>query len=699
MSNSWLDYPSTSNLFKQSYIKDFIDVSGDLYVRNHNINGISSDISMNGTVTCNSITITGAVTGINSDVQTELDAKQNVLTAGTGITIDAYNTISSSGGGGGGPVQNISVVTNSSVTQSLVFDGDTAFANGEPYYDSINNSNGRWGDGVKISNDGNTILIGMPLLDNPPGGNGNESGMVTYRRSGNTWNLLGQVVYAPDAGMSVGYRGGYEISRTGDYIGHTSYFPSPGKALIYKLVGNSWVQHGNVIEGHNTDYKYLGSTTIKISDTGNTVFINAGGQYPYLTYPSKITIWDLINNVWTLRGGLTHGVLSAHSYNNWNNRFTYQTNGYAFGQYHDMFDIANNGDTLLIGVRTSPGEALVIDWDGSKWVERSATTVLIGTQLRYAERVAIHKDGNMIAIFEHSVGVHVFKYENGDWSKIGSTITYGLTFGYRMLGISDDELYIAGMDGQIVGKTVIFKWNGTDWQIFGNVISGGRFMGDFASETLSFITGETWVSTANATYNNVPVYDTTVNVLNDTTIESDGIVNENLDVSGGDIIVSGSTVHSSDIRLKGDIEALSETLSVILKLSPELYDKKPNIHQSSGIFKRESGFIAQEIWYKIPELRHLIQFPDNNNSVRDMSYNRIIQEPNDLSNNELHDMSYNEITNEVNIYSEPKYEEYGWGTKPVGINYEGLIAYLVGAIQELKTKIEAQTAEINNLTE
>jgi len=37
MSNSWLDYPTTSNLFKQSYIKDFLDVSGDVYIRNGNI--------------------------------------------------------------------------------------------------------------------------------------------------------------------------------------------------------------------------------------------------------------------------------------------------------------------------------------------------------------------------------------------------------------------------------------------------------------------------------------------------------------------------------------------------------------------------------------------------------------------------------------------------------------------------------------
>ena len=100
MSNSWLDYPTTSNLFKQSYIKEFFDISGDLYVRNNNISGINSDISMNGTLTCNSLILTESTgAGINGDVQTALDGKQDILTSGSGIDI-TDDTISAIGGGG-----------------------------------------------------------------------------------------------------------------------------------------------------------------------------------------------------------------------------------------------------------------------------------------------------------------------------------------------------------------------------------------------------------------------------------------------------------------------------------------------------------------------------------------------------------------------------------------------------------------------
>ena len=99
MSNSWLEHPNISNLFNQTYMKDFLDISGDLYIRNHNINGINSDISMNGTLTCNSLTLTeGTGAGINSDVQTVLDGKQDLLTAGTGVDI-SNDTISLNSGG------------------------------------------------------------------------------------------------------------------------------------------------------------------------------------------------------------------------------------------------------------------------------------------------------------------------------------------------------------------------------------------------------------------------------------------------------------------------------------------------------------------------------------------------------------------------------------------------------------------------
>jgi 3D (Asp-Asp-Asp) domain-containing protein len=106
MSKTWLYDASNSNIFKQSYMKGFLDISGDLYVRNGSLIA-TNDISMNGNVSCNTISLTVpfSSSGINSDVSGALALKQNTLIAGAGITIDG-STINASSG------NTISTITN-----------------------------------------------------------------------------------------------------------------------------------------------------------------------------------------------------------------------------------------------------------------------------------------------------------------------------------------------------------------------------------------------------------------------------------------------------------------------------------------------------------------------------------------------------------------------------------------------------------
>jgi len=124
MSNDWVQYKSTSNSLKKTYIKDFLDVSGEMYVRNGNIN-IEGNITALGDLTCKNISlVTGALdSGINGDVQTALDEKQETLTAGTNITINGV-TISSSGGGGGVIEGLTSSASNTTMNARVVINGD-----------------------------------------------------------------------------------------------------------------------------------------------------------------------------------------------------------------------------------------------------------------------------------------------------------------------------------------------------------------------------------------------------------------------------------------------------------------------------------------------------------------------------------------------------------------------------------------------
>ena len=102
---------------------------------------------------------------------------------------------------------------------------------------------------------------------------------------------------------------------------------------------------------------------------------------------------------------------------------------------------------------------------------------------------------------------------------------------------------------------------------------------------------------------------------------------------------------TSDARIKSNTEIIVNSLDTLSKLKPVMYDK-------DGL--EESGFIAQDIYYDAPELRHLVQLGKDAN-------------PNETKN-------------------EPNYED--WGEEHAKLDYVGLIAYTVAAINELREMVE-----------
>ena len=108
---------------------------------------------------------------------------------------------------------------------------------------------------------------------------------------------------------------------------------------------------------------------------------------------------------------------------------------------------------------------------------------------------------------------------------------------------------------------------------------------------------------------------------------------------------SGQLLVFSDKRRKSKIKAMSKSLDTLSKLVPNLYEKEG---------KRESGFIAQEMYYGVREMRHIV-WPD-----RDANPNDDAPEPN---------------------YSD-------WGKRHACLRYLHFIAYVVKSIQELRVRIE-----------
>lgn len=154
-------------------------------------------------------------------------------------------------------------------------------------------------------------------------------------------------------------------------------------------------------------------------------------------------------------------------------------------------------------------------------------------------------------------------------------------------------------------------------------------------------------------------------------IEFDGnvVVEGDLSVSGN-VVVSGSTVYTSDDRIKVNEQKIENALENINKLTPQIYDKRESLDVSSNITVCDSGLIAQDIWYKTPELRHLVNVKNS------------------------YDIKHMDLDDTIN--PDPSYNDYGWPNKPAAVNYIASIAYLVSAIQELNIKYEENKIVINN---
>ena len=105
-------------------------------------------------------------------------------------------------------------------------------------------------------------------------------------------------------------------------------------------------------------------------------------------------------------------------------------------------------------------------------------------------------------------------------------------------------------------------------------------------------------------------------------------------------------------------------------MRPQLYDKKPSIdNEDETTWYKESGLIAQEVYYDAPELRHLV---------------RRGKAQTDEEGNEI---PLPEIPTSIDPTQDPDYSS--WGEEAASLNYIGLSAYLVKANNELHDRVKA----------
>ena len=147
----------------------------------------------------------------------------------------------------------------------------------------------------------------------------------------------------------------------------------------------------------------------------------------------------------------------------------------------------------------------------------------------------------------------------------------------------------------------------------------------------------------------------------------------------GSLKVNGSSV-SSDDRIKIDEELILDATNILLRLRPQKYKKytlsnledvKEYIENKKDHCIIESGLIAQEIFYEVPELRFLIS-----NTI---DTNKDDETPRNFSD----------------IKNDPDYSN--WPDEIASVNYTGLIPYLIRGFQEQNNEINTLKTKVSEL--
>ena len=139
---------------------------------------------------------------------------------------------------------------------------------------------------------------------------------------------------------------------------------------------------------------------------------------------------------------------------------------------------------------------------------------------------------------------------------------------------------------------------------------------------------------------------------------------------------TGNTTLSDD-RIKDNEMYIENATDTLLKLKPQVYDKKliwniSKLGETSNVkVVRESGLITQDVWYDAPELRHLVHLGEDAEPGEDKPV----------------------TDNDPTI--DPDYTS--WGDNVSLIEYTGLIPYLIKSNQELHGEIQALKARITSL--
>lgn len=337
------------------------------------------------------------------------------------------------------------------------------------------------GTAVSMSSDGTIIAIGAQYNNDA----GNDAGHArVYELVGNTWIQKGNDI----DGAAPLDRFGEELSLSSD--GTTLAIASEynddagqdaGHVRVFEWSGNSWVQKGADIDGFLAEGF---ARAVSINGNGNIVAVGAPLYDSLANTGGAVRVFEWDGAAWNQMGSTL-----------------------ASGSFHNRFGTSvcldGVGHTLIVGATeedggwsNDPGRAAIIRWDGTSW---STEAVFIGEGFddEFGTWVTMNDSGTVAAVGapnndggpgSNTGHVRVFEWDGTSWAQKGPDIDGALheDRSGRAIDLSADGNIVAiGASGHDPdGHVRLFEWNGVFWDQIGTDLDGeadGGFAGTAGS--------------------------------------------------------------------------------------------------------------------------------------------------------------------------------------------------------------------------
>ncbi len=304
-------------------------------------------------------------------------------------------------------------------------------------------ANKNFGAALSLNEAGTILAIG----DSASGLGGNLAGLVRiFKLQGGAWLQNGNDIYGAAELNSCGTSVALSASGNRVVVGsplNDDVADDSGHVRVFDLVGNTWEQVGNSIEGSSKDDLF--GNSVSISDDGNIIAVSAPGA-------NRVSMYELSGDEWMLLGNS----LNANQ---------------------ARISLSGNGKVIVVGepkINADQGKVSAYEYTNGSWLIKGISLTGDEDGDMFGNSVSINQNGTVLiaGAERHEVNgnnsgqAKVFHFKNGDWKQIGNPITgqKGSYQGFSVAINSKGDLVASGAwawseldNGSATGQVVTYK--------------------------------------------------------------------------------------------------------------------------------------------------------------------------------------------------------------------------------------------------